>query len=73
MEEIQEAQNSATIRVKDLHGTWTFMAKLSYIHNTEGVPPKSPTPHYPVRAILAAVEELLDNPGRELEYAVTTE
>jgi hypothetical protein len=61
MEEALSAQRSATVHIKTLHGHWTFFAKLTHVHNTEGIPP-APKPHvppFPVKAVIGAVEDLL--------------
>ena len=62
MDDKLRAENSRTVQIKDVHGRWTFLAKLTYIPNTQGVPPKSPTPHFPplpVRSMIGAVEDML--------------
>jgi hypothetical protein len=62
MEEIAADEHTRTVDIKDADHRWTFHAKLTYIVNSAGVPPHSPTPHFPpipVNAVLGAVEDLL--------------
>ncbi len=62
MKDTLRAEKTRIVHIKDLHGRWTFLAKLTYIHNSGGVPPKSPTPHFPpfpLKSVSGAVEDML--------------
>jgi hypothetical protein len=61
MEEVLTAQRSTTVRIKTLHGKWTFLATLTHVPSTEGITP-APKPHFPpfpVKAVIGAVEDML--------------
>jgi hypothetical protein len=64
MKDTPSAQRSATVHIKDLHGRWTFLAKLTYISNMQGVPPM-PKPHFPVSTVVTAAEQMLFHSGGE--------
>jgi hypothetical protein len=72
----RSAERSATVHIITQQGRWTFVAKLAYIHNTEGIgpPPKPHDPPFPIKAVLGAVEDMvMGRAGEKIEIKAEIE